>query len=119
MLKKEKKSTDEIDKRIAELKAHKKEETDPINAPRYDKLKEQIDSKMGQGTFDRLKDSFEEQYSKVLKTKNDFQAYREFYYSDEIAFLDEWIAEHPEQLVNNDDYTETHDETKLDLVMEY
>ncbi len=97
----------------------KKKELENIYASRYDKLKEEIDNKMGQGTFDKLKSSFDRQYLEVLKNKNDFQAYRQFYYSDEIEFLDDWIAEHSEQLVNNDDHRETHDESKLNLVMEY
>ena len=118
-LKKENTSTEEIDKRIAELKALKKEEIEPINASRYGRLKGEIDRKMGQGAFEKLKSSFDKQYSEVLKSKNDFKAYREFYYSYELSVLDKWIAEHPEQLVNNDEQSKSHDGSKVELIMEY
>ena len=118
-LKKENTSTEEIDKRIAELKALKKEEIEPINASRYGRLKGEIDRKMGQGAFEKIKSSFDKQYSEVLKSKNDFKAYREFYYSYELSVLDKWIAEHPEQLVNNDEQSKSHDGSKVELIMEY
>lgn len=88
------------------------------NTDRYKILKYALDIKMGEGTFERYKVLFEKQYDEVLKYKSDFQAYRKAY-SKIIEELEQWIKKNPEQLVNNDDYIQKHNESKLDLVMKY
>ena len=95
-----------------EQKEKRKVDKDSIDKLRLEKLGKAIDDKMGRGTFAQLKDKLDEEYREFLKYRtkpNEFQMYRNEFFSETIRFLDEWIKNNPEKLQlpnNSKDLTE-------------
>ena len=95
-----------------EQKEKRKVDKDSIDKLRLEKLGKVIDDKMGRGTFAQLKDKLDEEYREFLKYRtkpNEFQMYRNEFFSETIRFLDEWIKNNPEKLQlpnNSKDLTE-------------
>mgnify|MGYP004473276231 FL=1 len=72
-----------------------------IDKQRYEELKQAIDRKMGEGTFNQLKTILDKEYNEILsyKTKTDeFQKYRNESFNEILAFLDKWIEENANKL---------------------
>lgn len=72
-----------------------------IDKQRYEELKQEIDRKMGEGTFNQLKTILDKEYNEILsyKTKTDeFQKYRNESFNEILAFLDKWIEENANKL---------------------
>lgn len=90
-----------------------------IDKLRFENLKIAIDEKMGEGTFDKLKNVLDKEYEEFLsyRTKPDeFQIYRNNTFSETIGFLDEWIKNNPDKLQILSDSKDLSDEQKMEIL---
>lgn len=96
-----------------------KDDKESIDNSRYEILKKSYDAKMGSGTFDKLKNTLDEEYYNFLshRTKPDeFQMYRNEFFSDSIFFLDEWIKGNPDELQLPNNANDITEERKTEII---